>query len=178
MKLAKNHILCSLVVAILAKSAQCEEMDNASAEEESDGPEEVEEPVTQLKRKPVSYHAYKVLEVTPETTEQVTVLKALEGHPDAPGFEFWKGPHLVNETCSLSVSPNLVEVMQAYLDMKEIRHKVVVDDLQELIEKERREYEAGYDEELAFRDPVASQYSHTNYNNLHQGPIRIVILLT
>ena len=177
MKLAKNHILCSLVVAILAKSAQCEEMDNTSAEEESDGPEETDEPVTQ-KRKPVSYHAYKVLEVVPETTEQVTVLKALEGHSDAPGFEFWKAPHLVNETCSLSVSPNLVEVMQAYLDMKEIRHKVVVEDLQELIEKERREYEAGYDEELAFRDPVASQYSHTNYNNLHQGPIQIVILLT
>ena len=176
MKLAKNHILCFLVVAVFAKSAQCETMDNASAEEESDGPEEADEPVTQ-KRKPVSYHAYKVLEVVPETTEQVTVLKALEGHSDAPGFEFWKAPHLVNETCSLSVSPNLVEVMQAYLDMKEIRHKVVVEDLQELIEKERREYEAGYDEELAFRDPVASQYSHTNYNNLHQGPNEIGIFL-
>ena len=176
MKLEKNHILCFLVVVVFATSAQCEKMDNASAEEESDGPEEADEPVTQ-KRKPVSYHAYKVLEVVPETTEQVTVLKALEGHSDAPGFEFWKAPHLVNETCSLSVSPNLVEVMQAYLDMKEIRHKVVVEDLQELIEKERREYEAGYDEELAFRDPVASQYSHTNYNNLHQGPNEIGIFL-
>ena len=105
----------------------------------------------------------------------MTVLKKLEKHSDAPGFEFWKVPHQVNDTCSLSVAPNLVEVMQTYLDMKQIKHKVVVEDLQELIEKERRdifEFEAEDDEDegLVHRDPSQSQYSHENYNNLEQEP--------
>ena len=176
MKPLKENLLSCLVIVILANGALCKTIDgpekenarppeaiDTAEEEETKSPEKVE-------HKPVSYHAYKVLEAVPENNEQVTVLKELEKQSDAPGFEFWKVPHNVNDTCSLSVSPNLIEVMQTYLELKGIKHKVVVEDLQELIEKERNEIlEADYDEDLEFRDPSLSHYSHENYNNLEQG---------
>lgn len=173
----KTHILSSLVLAILASGALCKTVDNPGAEEDeesdtSDGPEKVE-------HKAVTYHAYKVLEAIPESKEQVKVLKKLEKHSDAPGFEFWKGPHHVNDTCSLSVAPNLVEVMQTYLEMKGIKHKVAVEDLQELIDQERQDILELIDQErqdilgdddgeegLVNRIPSQSLYSHKNYNNL------------
>ena len=165
MKPLKTHIFSSLVVVILANGALCKTVESPGAEEEesekSEGPDKVE-------HKAVTYHAYKVLEVIPESKEQVTVLKKLEKQSDAPGFEFWKGPHHVNDTCSLSVAPNLVEVMQTYLDMKQIKHKVVVEDLQELIEKERRDILEA-DDKFVLRPISSSSYSHENYNNLEQG---------
>ena len=49
---------------ILARGALSKTIDNADAEEKSEGPEKIE-------HKAVTYRAYKVLEVVPESKEQV-----------------------------------------------------------------------------------------------------------
>ena len=64
MKPLRTHIFSSLVIVILANAALSKTIDNADSEEKSEGSEKVE-------HKAVTYHAYKVLEVVPESKEQV-----------------------------------------------------------------------------------------------------------
>ena len=162
-----KHILASLAVVMLANVALCKNIDDGGGGGAAAGAEE-ESSSFPAEHEAVTYRAYKVLEVTPESKEQVQVLKKLEKHSDAPGFEFWKVPHHVNNTCSLSVAPNLLEVMQAYLDKEQIKHTVVVEDLQELIDKEMRDILRD-DGDFGLEEHASqSQYSHQSYNNLEQ----------
>ena len=64
MKPSRTHIFSIFVLVIIANNALCKTIDNADAEEDTDGPEKIE-------HKAVTYHAYKVLEVVPESKEQV-----------------------------------------------------------------------------------------------------------
>jgi murein tripeptide amidase MpaA len=129
-----------------------------------------EEPQQLQQHKVFTYTGYQVLDVIPKDADQLKVLKKLEhSTAKAPGFEFWKEPYHVNESCSVSVHPNLVEVMQNYLDMKNITHEVVIEDLQALIDKEMEDITEDEDGDgLSFRDPSISYYSHEKYNRLEQ----------
>ncbi len=158
-------VLALLVIAYAtAKSVDKEE---PKSEKKKTEPEPAEYEV-------VTYSGFKVLDVTPTDSKQVHVLKELENKSEVPGFEFWKEPHNVNESCTISVHPDLVDVMQTYLDMKKIKHKVVVEDLQEVIDSEMKEILKDEEEDgLNYRDPTLSYYSHEKYNRLEQITKRV-----
>ena len=110
--------------------------------------------------------------MTANTAAKLDILQEMEATSDeatSGAVTFWKPPANVNDSCTVSIHPELVEAVKKFFDDKNIEYVVLADDLQSLIDEEMenilREDE---DDGLNYRDPSISYYDVANYNRLNQ----------
>lgn len=84
----------------------------------------------------VSYKDYKVYKIVPETTQALTALYDLELQ-DTP-YEFWQGVTKIGEEVVLLAPPDAQEMLKETLDELEIGYTVTIENVQALIDAEKR----------------------------------------
>ncbi|KOX71863.1 Zinc carboxypeptidase A 1, partial [Melipona quadrifasciata] len=82
----------------------------------------------------VKYDNYQVFRVTPQTEEQVEVIRNLEEISD--GFSFWKGPSTVQNHADVMVAPHKIPDFQDIMKKFDIPYDTYVSDVQALIDTE------------------------------------------
>lgn len=121
----------------------------------------------------VSFANYHVIQATANTEENLELLQDMEASAEVAtsgAVEFWKSPAQLNDTCTISVHPELYQVVTDFFKKQNIPFEVLVQDLQQLIEREMDDILSLESEEegLNYRDPTVSYYNVANFNRLNQ----------
>ncbi|XP_046998066.1 carboxypeptidase A1-like [Schistocerca americana] len=81
----------------------------------------------------VSYRGHKVYRLVP-TEEQLQTLSQLREHP---ALDFWSRAHRAGHPVDVRVPPHVHDHFRAFLDRQGVLHNVLIDDLEQIFEKER-----------------------------------------
>ncbi|XP_049786268.1 carboxypeptidase B-like [Schistocerca cancellata] len=81
----------------------------------------------------VSYRGHKVYRLVP-TEEQLQALSQLREHP---ALDFWSRAHRAGHPVEVRVPPHVQDHFRAFLDRQGVLHNVLIDDLEQIFEKER-----------------------------------------
>ncbi|XP_049829450.1 carboxypeptidase B-like [Schistocerca gregaria] len=81
----------------------------------------------------VSYRGHKVYRLVP-TAEQLQALSQLREHP---ALDFWSRAHRAGHPVDVRVPPHMHDHFRGFLDRHGVLHHVLIDDLEQIFEKER-----------------------------------------
>ena len=120
------------------------------------------------KRSSKPFKGFRVLEATPTSEDQVSLLREIESNHIEGLLEFWSSPSGIDEPCSLSLHPDVADLIEDFLEQKNVTTEVVIEDLQEKIDQEQKDILKEDEEGLNYRDPSKSGYDIRNYNRFNQ----------
>ncbi|XP_078043660.1 uncharacterized protein LOC144473566 [Augochlora pura] len=83
----------------------------------------------------VKYDNYKVFRVTPQTADQLEILRHLEEVSDS--YSFWKGPSDLGKTADVMVAPHKEAEFIEMMDKFGLAHEIYVPNVQTLIDSEQ-----------------------------------------
>lgn len=84
------------------------------------------------------YTGHALMRITPQDQYHLRLLAALVDKSDVSGVAFWKEPTMVNENVDILVPPDLKDYLTALMLTNGLRFNIVTDDLQSLVDEERR----------------------------------------
>jgi len=94
------------------------------------------------------YHGYKVIRTRPTTENDLDSLKALENE----GVDFWMRPRNIGGYADIMVSPDSYSTINSILENQQMDSKVMIQDVEQLIENERTRLSTRQDKEMNWEE--------------------------
>ncbi|XP_077864509.1 carboxypeptidase A1-like [Saccoglossus kowalevskii] len=84
------------------------------------------------------YERHKLIRVHPQNTGEIYAMKRIQDVFRNSEFEFWKEPRKENQPIDIMVSPDASSHLTQFLKVAEIKHDIVITDIQALIDTQRK----------------------------------------
>lgn len=122
-----------------------------------------------------SFDGFSVLRMTPDTDGKVNFLKSLAYNFDTDvsfmdKVDFWRRPKGVNHSVDLMLAPDVQDDIRALLEENEVRHRIMVPNVQSLIQAEKASYEGddlNYGRKDYIQDMNAFFQDYHRLNEIH-----------
>ncbi|XP_057334997.1 zinc carboxypeptidase-like [Microplitis mediator] len=101
------------------------------------------------------YDNYQVFRVVPKTVQQNNILLKMS---EISGYSFWDGPHFVNNSADVMVSPNKLHEFKQLMNVSEIVYDLHINNVQDLMESEN----------LSHNKLIRAGFDWKNYHTLEE----------
>jgi len=127
-----------------------------------------------------SFDGFRVIRMDPDTDGQVDFLRRLAYNFDTDvafmdKVDFWRRPKTVNQSVDLMVSPEIHEDISMLLSSNEVKHRVMIPDVQALIQAEKvaslaeaSEWDLTYKGKRYMEDPYAFFKDYHRLSEIHE----------